>query len=126
MIPCFLQKKSDDSQQVLPDKPDPLAVEKVRAADIEADLKRRVDLAKRFAVQGPTFARDLVGINQRFLKWFTRSHQSIRDDLAAYWEREASSHPDISHQHDRGQHARMTMVIEYAAERHGYEIQERT
>ena len=111
----------EKSAQVLPDDPDPAAVAKVKADDIARDLARRVETAKQYVAQPPSFERDMRGVNSGFVRWYDGQPQAVKDDLCAYWTNEAIQQPDISHQHERGNYARMMMVLSYAIEKHGYD-----
>lgn len=102
-------------------KPSEEAVGKLRRADREAAEERRARWEREF-MEGPppTFDRDCQGINPAFLAWLAKQGTEIRDDLVAYWDSDCKTAAGVSHASPRGQHARMTMVIAYATERHGY------
>ena len=72
---------AEKSAQVLPDDPDPVAVAKVKADDIARDLARRIETAKQYAAQPPTFERDLRGVNPVFVRWYDAQHQAVKDAL---------------------------------------------
>lgn len=104
------------------EQPNEVKLEEIRAADLAGAEARRQRWAEEFGRRPMTFDRDLDGINPKFVSWFEAQPGETRDDIREYWANEASKHPEISHEHERGQHGRMTMVIHYAAEKHGYPI----
>ncbi len=104
------------------EQPSETKLAEIRKDDLEAAEGRRKRWLEEFAARPLTFDRDMTGINPKFIAWFGAQPGNVRDDIREYWDSEAKTHPDISHAHERGQHGRMTMVIHYAAEKHGYPL----
>ncbi len=97
-----------------------LTPDEVRDADIAAFEKRRKRWAERFAERGATFDSDLRDVNPVFVRWYLEQSPKTREAIRQFWADEALAHPEIAHAHERAGHARMSLVISYAAEEHGY------
>jgi hypothetical protein len=128
-VPAWLQrlvaKHSGDevpTRDTMFPEPTPEAVGRIRKEDAElADARRRKWLDEFTSGPPLTFERDLAGVNPAFLDWLAQQDAACCSDIAAYWETDCRAAAGINHQHERGQYARMTMVIAYAKEVWGYD-----